>query len=509
MQMAEQEFPWDHKEQAIVVPLHEPDDDGPPAWMDEVPPEYGTEPQDDGELPGVVNPATWGNERAPLRRFIIPGWLVRGAAGLLSGQEGVGKSLLAQQMATCAAVDKSFLGLEIEQVPSVYITCEDSMDELRRRQESINASLGITMADLDGKLLLVSLQGEIGNEFATFDQAARIVPSKRYRQILKVVTDFNAGLVFLDNAAHFFTGNENARHDVAAFLSLIERLSITIDGAVVLLAHPNKAHAQGNTQGNEYSGSTGWSAHVRNRLFLDWSKEDGEGNPIDDDGRLLRKSKANYGKKGEEIHFVWHEWAFTTLGALPAETAGQIARASEDAALNEIFLRCLEKATSERRNTSANTAASNFAPRVFAKMTIARGVSDKQLEGAMNRLFHLELIRNDEKLWKRENRTWVIGIKQVQDCTNPRTNHAQSRAQSVPQTAQSYTTDPHTGPTPSTTYIGQDPDGPAQSMCVGDDDGPVDETELGEPPAWMDEAREHDPDWMDNPVLNRDFGKGE
>jgi len=156
----------------------------------------------------------------------------------------------------------------------------------------------------------------------------------------------------------------------------------------------------------------------------------------------------------------------------------------------------------ERRNTSANTAASNYAPRVFAKMTLARGVTDKQLEAAMNRLFHLEIIRNDEKLWKRENRTWVTGIKQVQGCTNPRTNPAQSPAQSVPQAAQSYTTDPHTRRTPSTTYIGQAPDGPAQSMYD-------DEPDIGEPPPWMDEARAHDPDWMDNPVLNRDFGKGE
>lgn len=494
MPVADDEYPWEKPGadplNPVVVPIR---DDLPPSWMDEVPP-YGEEaPVIDTELPGVANPADWGDEKAPQRRFIVPGWIVRGSAGLLSGQEGVGKSLLAQQMATCAAIGHSFLGLEIEQVPAVYITCEDSMDELRRRQEAINARLGITMADLDGRLLLVSLHGELGNELGTFDQAGRITPSARFRQIRKLLIAFGVGLCFLDNAAHMFTGNENARHDVASFLSLIERLSIDMDGAVVLLAHPNKAHAQGQTQGNEYSGSTGWSAHVRNRLFLDWAKEDGEGNPIDDDGRLLRKSKANYGKKGEEIHFIWHEWAFTTLNALPSETASRIARAADDAATNEIFLRCLDKATVERRPTSASASASSYAPRLFDKMTLTRGVSFKALEDAMNRLFHLEIIRAEEKLWKRENRSWVTGIGRVElniIRTNPRTNHAPTSAPSLHQPAQSYTTEMHTGETPSTTYI-DEPLGGSSNMYV-----PADES-------WIDETPSRDDDWRDNPILSR------
>jgi RecA-family ATPase len=496
MPMADEEFPWDHRA-SNVVPLRddEPVDYTPPAYMDDVPPYEGEGQKDDGPLPGVADPSTWGTEKAPIRRFIIPGWIVRGAAGLLSGQEGVGKSLLAQQMATCAAIGHSFLGLEIEQVNAVYITCEDPMDELRRRQEGINASLGITMADLEGKLKLVSLTGEIGNELATFTSDARLVLAKRYRQIHKEVTEFGAGLTFLDNAAHFFTGNENARHDVASFLGLLERLSIATDGAVVLLAHPNKQHAQGNTQGNEYSGSTGWSAHVRNRLFLDWAKEDADGNPMSDDGRLLRKSKANYGKKGEEIHFIWHEWAFTTLSDLPGDTGRQIARAAEDGALNDIFLACLDKATEERRNVSGSGAASNYAPRAFLKMTLARGIPLAKLEEAMNRLFHLEYIRNDQPLWQRKNRVWVTGISRTEKCTNPRTNHAPSGAPSSHQPHEApsgFCTNPQPTHTPSTTYIGEGSDDPPHEL-------------YGEgPPAWMDEAPPIEPDWHDNPILNHD-----
>jgi len=360
-----------------------------PGYMDNVPP-YDEE-KDDDPLPGCADPSDWIGHNAPHRRFIIDGWIVRGSAGLLSGMEGVGKSLIAQQMATCAAVYKSFLGLEMEHVNAVYISCEDDMDELWRRQESINKALGITMEDIAGKLKLVSLKGELGNELGTFDQAGRLTASKRFRQIRAVCLAMNAGLVFLDNAAHMFTGNENARHDVAAFLGLLEQLSILIDGAVILLAHPNKQFAQGNTQGNEYSGSTGWSAHVRNRLFLDYRADPGDGTPVDDDDRVLRKSKANYGKKGEEVFFRWHEWAFSTAEDIPDHSA-EMRKAAEASADNAIFMRCMEARNNQKRAVSESKKAGNFAPKEFAEMAESKGVGRARLEKAMDRLFRIGAI---------------------------------------------------------------------------------------------------------------------
>lgn len=381
-----------------------------PAYYDE---SAATSAEEDGPLPGCVDLAEWTGKTAPHRRFIVPGWIVRGSAGLLSGMEGVGKSLIAQQMATCAAIGRDFLGLPIEHVPAVYISCEDDIDEMWRRQESINAALGISMADVAIGLELVSLKGQIGNELGTFDAAGRLTPSLRYRQILRKCERLEAGLVFLDNAAHFFAGNENARHDVAAFLGLIEQLSLRIDGAVVLLAHPNKQHAQGNTQGNEYSGSTGWSAHVRNRLFLDYAKQVEGGAFVDDDDRVLRKSKANYGKRGEEITFRWHDWAFVTIEQIGEDQSREIARAAEAGHYNELFLTCLDTATKSKVPTSASSAASNYAPRVFAKMPAAQNAPVEALEQALQRLLGLERVRGDCELWRRPNRNWVIGLGRI------------------------------------------------------------------------------------------------
>lgn len=360
-------------------------------------------------LPGESGPEQWdGNTPAP-RRFIAKDWIVRGSAGLLGGQDGVGKSLLAQQMATCAAAGLPFLGIEIEHVKAIYITCEDSSDEMHLRQESINAALGITMASLKGWLTTYSLKGQLGNELGSFDAQGGIVPTKRYEQIRRAALSFGANLIFVDNAAHVFPGNENARHDVAAFLGLLERLSLEIDGAVVLLAHPNKQHAQGNKQGNETSGSTGWSAHVRNRLFLDWNTSD-DGMPSDPDERVLRRSKSNYAARGEEVLFRWYKWAFVKDGDLPPNIGAEIAAVARANGENERFLSCLAKLTEERRNVSHSRSAGNYAPKVMATMPSAGGMKAKQFDGALNRLLHLQTVLAAQPLWKGADRKPVLGL---------------------------------------------------------------------------------------------------
>lgn len=400
-------------------------DEQPVEHVPELPPELGDEPldliepdrtpiekhKDDGDLPGQIDPADWLGKSAPDRRFIIPGWIIRGAAGLLSGQEGVGKSLLAQQMATCAAAGLPFLGLPIEKVKSMYVSCEDPLDEMWRRQEGINAALGIKMDVLAGRFRPVSLKGQLGNELATKGENGAIAPGKRFRQIRASAMEMGANLIFLDNAAHFFDGDENKRHDVAAFLGLVERLAEDIDGAVIMLAHPNKSHAQGNKAGNEFSGSTGWSAHVRNRLFLDWKDMDDTGLPLDGDMRLLRKSKANYGKKGEEIDFRWHQWAFVTTQDLGEDNAAELARTSVFRSQEKKYLLCLEKLTGQKRSVSASVNARNYAPRVMADMPEAAGMSEELFKQAQERLFSTDRIEAEAPLWiSPKNRHPVFGI---------------------------------------------------------------------------------------------------
>lgn len=409
--------------QDFPPPTSFPEEAGDPGWqeapgwgepIDMADAEYDAAPD---ALPGEAGPDEWEHTTPPERSFLLQDWIIRGAAGLLGGQDGVGKSLLAQQLGTCSAAGLPFLGLPIERCRSIYITCEDPSDELHRRQETINRALGITMASLRGWFKTYSLKGELGNELGVFDGQGRLSATARYEQVRRAALDFGAELVFVDNAAHVFSGNENARHDVAAFLGLLERLSVEINGAVILLAHPNKQHAQGNKQGNEYSGSTGWSAHVRNRLFLDWNAAE-DGMPADADERVLRRSKSNYAAKGAEIIFRWHQWAFVRAEDLSTDYQAELAGSIKVASENARFLKCLAICTEQERAVS-HVKGTNYAPKIFAGMVEGRGFKPAEYAAAMERLLHLGQIELNKPLWQDAHRHWKQGIRLAEKCGDP------------------------------------------------------------------------------------------
>lgn len=266
-------------------------------------------PQTSLPLP-VINPADWQGRDIPERRWIVEGLVPIHQATLLTGAGAAGKSLLEQLKCTCIGMGLPFLGVEVERCPTLYITCEDDGDELHRRQAAICAGLGISLEDTRGHVTLLSLYGELGNELCVFDEARRLSAAPRYRQILETALALNARHVTLDNTSHLFTGNENARSEVAAFVNLCNAMARDIDGAVTMVGFPNKA-------GDSYSGSTAWENQVRSRLFLETPKNE-DGVVIDADYRVLRNEKANYARKGAEIGFVWSHGTFV----LPPEGEG-------------------------------------------------------------------------------------------------------------------------------------------------------------------------------------------
>jgi hypothetical protein len=250
----------------------------------------------------IITPADWQGSLIPERRWIVEGLVPIHQATLLTGAGAAGKSLLEQLKCTCIAMGLPFLGVEVERCPTLYITCEDDADELHRRQAAICVGLGITLEQTRGHVTLLSLYGEMGNELCVFDEARRLTSAPRYHQILETALALRARHVTLDNTSHLFTGNENARSEVAAFVNLCNAMARDIDGAVTMVGFPNKA-------GDSYSGSTAWENQVRSRLFLETPKSE-DGAVIDADYRVLRNEKANYARKGAEIGFMWSHGTF-------------------------------------------------------------------------------------------------------------------------------------------------------------------------------------------------------
>lgn len=407
---------------------------------------YPDEPKEPLPLLQLINPSTWAATDAPERSWKVKDYIPDRQATLLTGKGAAGKSLVSQQLCTCIAAGLPFLGIETNQTVAVYITCEDDADELHRRQKAICASLGRTVEELSGKLFLLSLQGEMNNELAIFDREGRMSIAPRYEQIVAACETIGAGFVVLDNTAHTFTGNENDRHQVAAFINLCNRLALAINGAVVIVGHPNKA-------GDSYSGSTAWENQVRSRLFMEIPVND-DGAPINPDMRVMRREKTNYAQRGGDLEFIWHKGAFVLPGDLPEEgreNLGDIAKANFE---NDVFLSCLAKATATRRAVS-HVNGINYAPRIFAHMPEGKGVKEGDLRNAMERLISIGKIELDAQLWQGSNRHWKVGIRAVEVAPTP------SAPTSAP-TPQDLRQPPSQGvdfiaPTPAPTQLRQPP----------------------------------------------------
>lgn len=351
-----------------------------------------------GGLP-IVDFARWQGE-PPERQFLWGTMLPLQQTTMLTGPGGVGKSLLAQQLATYAAVGAPLLGMETVRTKTLYITCEDDADELWRRQTAICASLGIPLGELSGMLHLASLCGEADTALATFKDTGEIKPTERWEQLQADVLRLGIGLVVFDNVTDAMAGDLNDIHQVAEFVNLTTGLAIRSGGAFLLLHHPNKA-------GEEWLGSVAWHNKVRSRLVMRRGEAAG-----DEDLRMLSNPKANYGPSGSDVPFRWYAGAFVTDEQVPSTYFKDLAKSAQAASDNALFLSCLRQRFKEQRAVSASPSAT-FAPSEFAEMRESKGIGRERLKLAMNRLFAMNAIQTGELPWLRTDRHRAKGIREV------------------------------------------------------------------------------------------------
>ena len=355
-----------------------------------------------GETFTALDLSTLSRSAAKPAKFAIERFAPVGEVTLLSGPGGAGKSLLGQQLATAAAAGKPCLGLQILPGPALYLTCEDDPETLHWRQSKICSALDVDMAQLAGRLHLVSLRGELSNELGTFLPDGTMRPAAAYYRLDRMIAQTGAELVFLDNATHLFTGNENDRGEVTRFSNLLNRLAMQRRAAVILFGHMAK--------GGTFSGSTAWVNAVRSQATLAHDPET--------DVRTLAVAKANYAQTGDAITFMWSDWAFVREADLPdAERSDhdEVVRAAAD---NGMFLACLRERNRQQRAVSERIGP-NYAPKVFAAMPESRKIGKTRLAEAMDRLFRLGKIERAE-LWKGPDRKWVAGLRETENPEFPK-----------------------------------------------------------------------------------------
>lgn len=264
--------------------------------------------------------AAWTDKSPPPYRWMVHEIFAAGTVVMLSGDGGAGKSLLAQQLCTAAAIGAEWLGKATRRCKSFYFACEDDDAELHRRQERINRHYGCEMPDLDDFMFTARAGAE--NVLMTFhkndDRGTR---TPLFEQLCNAVRDHGAQIVILDTLSDVFSGNEIIRTQARRFISALRQLAMEQDGIVILTSHPSLT---GINTGSGISGSTAWRNSVRSQVYLTKPKQEDDDRE-DVTERVLRVMKNNAAAAGGKISLEWRDGVFVRTDQAGSSPIGFVA----------------------------------------------------------------------------------------------------------------------------------------------------------------------------------------
>lgn len=311
----------------------------------------------------------------PARQWLVEGLIPANQVTMLGGDGGVGKSLLALQLAIATAAGGQWIGNTPDAGRVIHISAEDDKDELHRRLHDVTRGMGLTLGALTN-LILRSLAGEDALLAVADTRSGTLKPTPLFHELDAYVKESGAKLLILDTLADLHSGQENDRTVARQFIGLLRGLALRHECTILLLAHPSLT---GMSSGSGLSGSTAWNNSVRSRLYFERVIEDGT--EADPDVRRLSTKKANYGRTGNETLLRWIDGMFVV-----DNEGGNLNSMASTPKARRVFLELLEKAEMEGRNVNANSGP-NYAPAVFAKDTRSERVSKAAFQAAMTDLF--------------------------------------------------------------------------------------------------------------------------
>ena len=224
------------------------------------------------------------------QEWIWKGWIPRGAVSMGAGDPGVGKTLMALDLASTKAAGGIWPdGSVAEPGPVLYIDGENGEAELKRR-----------------------LVGQEFNAWGDFrllsdvDAGGRPVPfslTTHLPALEDAIASFGPEWIIVDPLVAFHSKDENKATEVRELLSSLGRLAERHDLGITLLHHPNKSlMAQGIYR---VRGSIDFVAAVRAMFRVELLN--------DQVTRLLRMEKLNLGAMPASLAFQirgdgWVDW---------------------------------------------------------------------------------------------------------------------------------------------------------------------------------------------------------
>lgn len=331
----------------------------------------------------------------PARRWAIKGWFGFGHTTLLVGQGGIGKTLLAQQMASCLSVGRDFIDEVTGPQKVLMWACEDDHDELWRRQVAISRWMKMGLEEYAGNLQIVPRHG-LENALVSTD-FGKLISTPTLKLLKEQAHDEQARVVILDNAAQLYGGSENDRHSVTAFLNW---LAGALQGmAVMLLAHPSRG------MNSEFSGSSAWENVARTRLYLGANLPDQKSEEEPQaDARYISRRKSNYSSKD------WRRCTYRDGVLIPDDVEpGGIIDSIKAGKAERVVLDGIRKLAEMGLTATDGSTSPRYLPRSLGEYKLNDGCNRGELAAAMRRLMTDGTLKRGE-VGKGTNRNPILGL---------------------------------------------------------------------------------------------------
>lgn len=348
-------------------------------------------------------------EKPPERIWRIAHWLTTGPT-LLAGAGGVGKTLIAQTIATALVIGQNFVDEISDPVTVLFWACEDDHDELWRRQIAICDYFGIPLSALEGKLFI---EPRLGCDNALYALAfGRPVWTPLRDELRDQISDYKADVLFLDNIAQTYGANENDRHHVTTFVNGIIGMTPDRPFSPILMGHPSRGI------GSEFSGSSAWENAMRMRWYMGTTlpdqKPEDEQEEQDPNIRYLAKRKTNYSVK-DYRKLVWNNGVF-----IPEKQQGGISQRYNYAIRKDGAIGCVlyavRKFNEQGIRVTDGKNSPDWLPRKMREAKLAQDYTTKELAEAMAGL-RLQGRLVMTKVGTYGNRTPMTGLTVAEICT--------------------------------------------------------------------------------------------
>ena len=193
-----------------------------------------------------VDMTTWDDEPAPPHPWLIRERIPIKSVTLLSGAGSAGKSILSLQLAVAVVLGRGWLNFVPDEAgPVLYVSCEDDAEEVRRRLAPILAMHEASYADLvKGGIRLLCLSGEDAVLAAPDPRSGALVATPLFKQLNNDIVRLRPRAIFFDTSADVFGGSEIDRVQVRRFMSLLRKMAVEAESAVILIAHPSSGRHQ-------------------------------------------------------------------------------------------------------------------------------------------------------------------------------------------------------------------------------------------------------------------------